>query len=116
MQNDISVYENPYITRINFSSMRPLRISILKVDDACTYFNSFTGEGLDYEATPLSIIIPAGSVNGSLACSDAIVTVIDDDIVEMSESFGIELMSSDPVLYIGDPNSALVVIMDDNSK
>ncbi len=73
-------------------------------------------EGLDYEAITLSIIIPAGSANGSLTCCDTVVTILDDDIVEYSERFGIVLVSSDPVLYIGDPNSEPVVIVDDDSK
>ncbi len=77
---------------------------------------SFSEEGRDYEATSLSITIPVGSVSGSLTCSDTSVTVLDDNTTEPSDSFGIELISSDPVLYIGDPNSAPVLIVDADSK
>ncbi len=92
-----------------------LRLDLLILEDYLV-FAQFSEEGRDYEATSYSITIPAGSFSGSLTCSDTIVTVLDDDSVEPSESFGIELVSSDPVLYIGDPNSAPVVIVDDDSK
>ncbi len=63
----------------------------------------------------MTIVIPAGSASGSLTCTDTPVTVLDDDIVEYPETFGIQLVSSVPVLYIGDPDSATVVIVDDDS-
>ncbi len=81
----------------------------------CNCFFGSLGEGLDYEATSHTITIPAGSDNGSLTCTDTIVFVLDDDIVEYPESFGIQLVSIDPLLYSGDPDNATVVIVDNDS-
>ena len=73
-------------------------------------------EKMDYAGTSLHLTIPVDSTNGTVTCNDTIVTVFDDNIVEYSEKFAIEVVYSDPSLRIGYPNRVTVVIKDDDSK
>ena len=83
-----------------------------------TYYNflSHSVEGEDYEATSLQIVVPAGTMNGSFSCDNTNVTILDDYIVEYSETFRVSLDSVYPPCPIGEPNSSTVFILDDDGR
>ena len=82
----------------------------------CTKFLLYSVEGEDYEATTLQIVIPAGTMNNGFTCDNTTVTVLDDYIVEYTETFRVTLDSVYPPCPIGQPNSSTVYILDDDSR
>ena len=70
---------------------------------------------LDYQSDPQTIIIPSGAVDGDTACTDASVFILDDEVLESTETFSITLSSVSPCGDV-DSGATVVEIMDDDSK
>ena len=77
------------------------------------YVCIYVGQGIDYYAEPYNITIPAGNVNASFE-----VAITDDDIFEQIEDFHliIDQLSSLSGVIIGNPNRAVVNIIDNDRK
>ena len=58
----------------------------------------------------------AGSAPGSPVCFDARMIIVDDDIVEETEEFMVEIMSVDPPEVIITPGTTSVLIENDDGK
>ena len=78
------------------------------------YYYSMTNTGdVDYDSGPYIVIFPAGMTSVSLN-----VSIINDDMLEDEENFllTIDLSSLPNNVTVGDPEEAIVTIVDDDSK
>ena len=60
------------------------------------------------------IVIPSGAVNGDTACSDISLIIVDDELLESTETFNITLFSASPCGGI-DSGATVVEIIEDDS-
>ena len=72
-----------------------------------------TVAGEDYNAAPLTAVIPASRMS---VCVNISVMVIDDHIVEFPENFTIGLTGSTPPVEIGAVDTATVTILDNDGE
>ncbi len=73
---------------------------------------SLAGPDLDYDGTTLSVEFTPGGPD--MACVD--IPTVDDDLSEGTEDFTIDQEPSNPDVQEGDPSTATVLIIDDESK
>ena len=57
-----------------------------------------------------------GAANNTATCVNINNLVIDDDIVEYTEYFSVDLVYSFPPVKVGEPSNATVLILDNDSK
>ena len=69
----------------------------------------------DYLSDPLMIVIPSGAVNGDTACSDISLIIVDDELLESTETFSATLLSVSPCSDV-DSGATVVEIINDDSK
>ena len=70
----------------------------------------------DYSPFSFTITIPDNAQAGVSFCTDVTIPVVDDEIVEFTERFSIRISSTDPVVTIGMPNTAVVNINDNDDS
>ena len=68
----------------------------------------------DYQSGPQTIVIPSGAVDGDTACIDASLFILDDEILESTETFNLILSSVSPCGDV-DSEATVVEIIDDDS-
>ncbi len=68
--------------------------------------------GPDYEGTALSVEFTPGGPD--MACVD--IPIVDDNWSEGTEDFTVNLETSNPDVQVGDPSTATVIIIDDESE
>ena len=71
---------------------------------------------VDYNPFSFTIMIPDTAQAGVSFCTDVTIPVVDDEIVEFTESFNIIISSTDPVVTIGILNTAVVDINDNDDS
>ncbi len=73
---------------------------------------SVAGPDLDYDGTTLSVEFTPGGPD--MACVD--IPIVDDNLSEGTEDFTVDLVPSNPDVQEGDPSTATVLIIDNESK
>ena len=69
----------------------------------------------DFSAQPLIFLIPAGSNNGDTFCTDISTLILDDQILELTETFNITLTAARPCGTVA-AGGITVSITDNDSK
>ena len=69
----------------------------------------------DFNAQPLTFLIPAGSNNGDTFCIDISNLILDDQILEFTETFSITLTAASPCGAVA-AGGITVSITDNESK
>ncbi len=72
---------------------------------------SVAGPDLDYDGTALSVEFTPGGPD--MACVD--IPIVDDNLSEGTEDFTVDLEPLNPDVQVGDPSTATVIIIDDES-
>ena len=81
---------------------------------SCLFFVIIVGNS-DYQSDPLTIVFSNGAVDGDTACIDASLFILDDEILESTETFSITLSSVSPYGVV-DSGATVVEIINDDSK